>query len=100
MADIEDLIPDGKYFGYKALGKDEMMLIDLLALPLIERIIVFKDLELSYYQGVNLQNCLNWYSRMKQLLYVKAHEMPPIRYIKYKNLFLPVSSYYDLPPKP
>ncbi|OMJ92591.1 hypothetical protein SteCoe_4601 [Stentor coeruleus] len=107
IAVVEDLIPDGKYFGFKALGKDEITLIDLLALPLIERIVAFKDLGLPYYQGVNLQNILSWYSRIRQLPCVKAYEMPLIRYVnlrkymqsnKYEGLSLPASN-YDSPPK-
>jgi glutathione S-transferase len=102
VKNVNDMVLNGCYFEFQIFGRDVLGFIDLMALPLIERIIAFKDLGLKYYENLRLDDLLKWYSRISQIHFIKAHSMPLTRYInlrkqmqlnKYRGLVLPAEAY-------
>jgi glutathione S-transferase len=99
---VDNAVKDGKYLSYLILDRDEISFLDIMALPLIERIIAFKDQGLKFYEGLNLNNIALWYSRITQLPFTQSFRVPPHRFINlrhhmlagsYKGLVLPVTFY-------
>ena len=93
---------DGRFFTFQLLGKDELSFIDLMALPLIERIIAFKDMNLKFYESCEIGSIINWYNNLSSLSFVKNSQNPLQRYVSlrssilnqsYKGLVLPLSNY-------
>ena len=98
-------VPDGRFFNDQLFGKNELSFIDLMALPLIERVIAFKDLNLKYYENCEISSLIRWYNTLSSLSFVKTSQTPLQRYINlrssilnksYKGLVLPLSN-YDTP---
>ena len=107
IGNVNSLLPNGKYFLYKLLGRDEISFADVMALPLIERILAFKDQGLSIFESLELKNLELWHHKIKELQFVKEFEISKHRIINlkhhmqngtYHGLVLPVT-YYDTIPK-
>lgn len=103
---VNDMVPQGAYFSSLLFNKNELTLIDLIAFPLIERIIAFKDLNLAYYSNLDISNLIQYYTSLSQLGFICKSLMPLSRYInlrkrmqqkKYKGLQLP-AAVYDIDP--
>ena len=100
---VEEEVPDGKYFIFKSLNRNEISFVDLMALPLIERILAFKDQDLQFYEGLKLDNLQNWFQNMTKHSFVREHLMIGSRFVNlrlhiqagtYHGLVLPLE-YYD-----
>lgn len=99
---VNNMVPSGSYFSSQLFNTNELTFIDLMAFPLIERIIAFKDLNLPYYNNLDLTNLSLYYASLSQILAISKYQMPLIRFInlrkrmqlkKYKGLQLPASNY-------
>jgi len=99
---VNNMVPSGSYFSSQLFNTNQLTFIDLMAFPLIERIIAFKDLNLPYYDKLDLTNLSLYYASLSQILAISQHQMPLKRYInlrkrmqlkKYKGLQLPAATY-------
>lgn len=102
---VNSSLANSNYFMNSLLRKDEFSMADLMALPLIDRVLAFKDQNLPMYQGLDLANVINWHSKIVNLKFVQPFYQPLHRFLKlrqdiqsgdYKGLVLP-ATYYDSP---
>jgi glutathione S-transferase len=104
---VDQMVENGRFFGNKILNRDEITYIDVIAFPILERVVAFKDLGLAFYNGTRIENILLWYRRMSEFGFIRQHVMPLNRYVnlrkfmqakKYEGLKLPVTV-YDTDPR-
>lgn len=96
------LVTNGQYFSSLLFGKNHISFIDLMALPLIERLIAFKDMNLPYYENCQISSILQWYQNMASHDFIKQSQHPLHRYSNlrssilnktYQGLVLPTTKY-------
>ena len=104
---VDQAVSGGKFFLNGVVNRDDILFADLMALPLIERILAFDDQNLPIYKNIRMESIRMWHSRIRAMQFVKGYEVAKHRIVnlrkqmqdgKYHGLRLPVE-YYDNYPK-
>lgn len=99
---VNSSVSNGQYFSFHQFDRNEISFIDLMALPLIERLIAFKDMNLPYYTNCQMNSLIQWYQNLISHEFIKKSQHPLHRYSNlrtsilnktYKGLTLPMTAY-------
>lgn len=102
LASVNGLVPDGTFFNYGKDCKNQISFADVMALPLIDRLLVFKDQHLPWYEGLQLENLEKWHKNIRSLDFTKGFEVSKQRFTNlrqqmqkgnFRGLQLPVEIY-------